>query len=76
MNWILLKKKATEMKKYFKFGIHFKTKNLIREHRKWVVGKMNALGNEFQFLDIILAKDNKNYHAWVYRLFLILFELV
>ena len=58
MNWILLKNKVIVMKKYFKYGLKitfFKLLTVIREHRRWVVDKINKLGDELEFIDGILA---------------------
>jgi len=38
-----------------------------REHRRWVVEKINSPLKEIQFIDMVLSSDNKNYHAWSYR---------
>lgn len=38
-----------------------------REHRRWIIEKINSPLKEIQFIDKILLSDNKNYHAWSYR---------
>ena len=39
----------------------------FREHRRWIVEKMDKPLKEIKFIDEVLSADNKNYHAWSYR---------
>ena len=62
------------MKRFIKYGNSL-IKNIFRlfktichrEHRRWIIEKLDKPLKEILFIDNILSVDNKNYHAWSYR---------
>jgi hypothetical protein len=42
----------------------------IREHRKYFVLKTKNYQKELDSINFVLSMDNKNYHAWAYRVWL------
>ena len=60
------------MKKYIKYDKYKSFFNIIfsinREQRRFIVDKLNNHTYEIEFLNGVLKTDNKNYHAWSYRL--------